>query len=179
MNLHLGCGPIKLPGFVNIDHSAHWSPDIIMDYLKLSDRFGEGVADAVFSCHSIEHLVFPNEAVRALAQVFRVLKSGGVVRIVVPDLMLVARKYVSGDSLQSIYGGTHFYGRDCPATRFLYFCREWSHTVVFDEPLLTEMMREAGFINVHSCGFGISENYLLSNIDRYPEESLSMEGTKP
>lgn len=179
MNLHLGCGPIHLPGFVNIDSSEHWKPDILMDYLKLHERFEEGSADVVFSCHSIEHLEWPVGVVHFTDQVRRVLKPGGTLRVVVPDLMKVSRKYVGGEDLKDIYGGSHFYGIDHPATRFLYFMREWSHTIIFDESLLSGLLHNAGFVNIRTMPFGVSDDPELCGLDRYESESLSMECRKP
>lgn len=179
MKLQLGCGPIHLPGWINIDIEPSHAPDVAMDYLRLSDRYEEGAASLVFSCHSIEHLEFPNGVIRALAQIFRVLRPGGVVRIVVPDLFLVAQKYVLGQDLKDIYGGTHYYWRDTPATRFLYFMREWSHTVVFDYALLSMMLRDAGFVNVRQMPFGKSEIPELNGLDRFQSESLIIQSEKP
>lgn len=178
MKLHCGCGPIILLGWINIDHAEAWNPDVCMDITKLHHKYQEGEADLVFSCHVLEHLEWGAGVVQALAQIFRVLKPGGTVRIVVPDLEFVATKYLTGQDLKSLYGADHFYFRDCPATRFLYFMRAWQHTIVFDYALLSSLLREAGFINVRRMPFGQSDIPELRNLDRYPEESLICEATK-
>lgn len=177
--LHLGCGPIMLHGFVNIDHSAHWNPDLCIDYLLLSNHYEENSVDVIFCCHSIEHLDYPKDAVRFFVQARRALKPGGVLRIVVPDLKKVATKYVNGSDLRDVYNMDAFYYRDCPAERFMYFCREWQHEILFDEELLSSFMRDAGFVNIRRCAFGDSDTFALRHVDRYPSESLSMECTKP
>lgn len=178
MKLHLGCGPIHLPGFVNIDISEHWQPDVLMDYTRLDERYEANSAEYIACVHSLEHLEWDAGVVKALAQMFRVLKPGGVARILVPDFKMVAAKYLAGNDLRSLFGGEHFYQRDYPATRFLYFCREWQHTVIFDEELLAGLMREAGFV-VRKMPFGVSDIEALRGIDRFPEESLCLEGMKP
>lgn len=180
--IHLGSGKIHLAGWINIDHEPSHNPDVCMDYLQLHTRFAENSADAVLAVHTIEHLEFASGVQTVLEQMFRVLKPSGVVRIVVPDLMLVAKKYVNGEDLKDIYTGPgeYYLGEiDCPATRFAYFCRAWSHTVIFDFRLLFDMMKVAGFVNIRGCNFGQSDTPALCGVDRFPAESLSMEGTKP
>lgn len=178
MNLHLGCGPIKLPGFVNIDKELHWEPDRCIDYLDLYREFDKGTAENVFSCHSIEHLAYPDEVKVFFWQANRVLKPGGILRVVVPDLRKVATAYVNGSDLKEIYGGEFYYYKDCPAERFLYFMREWEHKIVFDEQLLRMFFEEAGFTHVRVMPFGVSDTPELRGIDRFESESLVMEGTK-
>jgi predicted SAM-dependent methyltransferase len=55
--------------------------------------FPDGVFDAVYHCHLLEHLdreVAPG----FIVECFRVLKPGGVLRVVVPDLESLARRYL-------------------------------------------------------------------------------------
>jgi predicted SAM-dependent methyltransferase len=179
MNLHLGCGPIKIPGFINIDHEASHAPDLCIDYLKLGEHFPEGSADCVYSCHSVEHLPWPDGVVRFFAQAFRVLKPGGTLRLCVPDLGLVAAKYIAGQDLKDIYDGPFFTYKDLPATRFMFFARGWEHTVLFDKELLTDLYVSAGFSPVRVCSFNYSPIPMLSGIDRFETESICMEGVKP
>lgn len=179
MNLHLGCGPIHLSGFVNIDHEASHNPDVCMDYLGIAERFGEGSASLIFSCHSIEHLAYPAGVVQFFKQAFTTLKPHGTIRLVVPDLMKVAKMYVRGESMRDIYDGPYYAYKDCPAERFMFFARGWSHTVLFDEQLLTMLLQDAGFVNIRVMSFGQSDVSELRGHDRFATESLSLEATKP
>lgn len=179
MNLHLGSGPIILPNFINVDSAYFWNPDVCMDYLKMDQKWDENSADTIYSCHSIEHLEWPAGVQTFMAQAFRVLKPSGVMRLVVPDFRKVALKYVEGEDLKDLFGGEHFYGIDCAATRFLYFCREWQHTVIFDYPLLHLLLTEAGFTNIRQMPFSVSDTPILNGLDRYPSESISVEASKP
>jgi SAM-dependent methyltransferase len=52
-------------------------------------------ACAVYASHLLEHL-YPDEAARLLHEALRVLAPGGIVRIMVPDLELLARDYLAG-----------------------------------------------------------------------------------
>ncbi len=179
MKLNLGCGPIHLPGWINIDHEPKHNPDIQLDVLNLAEHFEENSAGLVFGCHFLEHLEFPAGIEKCLGAILRVLKPGGVLRLVVPDLMKVARLYVGGDDLKGIYDGPYHEGPDCPATRFMYFARAWNHTVLFDDELLGMMLAAAGFVEIYSCAFGQSDVEELRYIDRFESESISVEASKP
>lgn len=176
--VHLGCGPIHIRGWVNVDKEWKHTPDVQMDVLNLPDVFQSCSVDHFFSCHMLEHLPWPDGVIRLLRKALIALRSGGVFRLVVPDLMKVANLYVAGDDLKGIYDGPYHEGPDCAATRFMYFCRAWEHTVLFDESLLKALMIEAGYTNVRRMPFGQSDVRELCDIDRFESESLSMEGSK-
>lgn len=90
--LHAGCGQHKLPPWfdqyqpleeVRLDIEPKYHPDIIGSITAihtLSERF-----DAVSCSHTLEHL-YPYEVPVALAEFRRVLKPGGFVMVMVPDL---------------------------------------------------------------------------------------------
>lgn len=114
--LHLGCFDRVHPGWINTDitphihlarvpglafllHKAGYLSDLRykqhrsgifrrIRYLDVSKRFPfpDGMFDYVYSSHMMEHL-HREDALFCLREVHRVLKQGGVVRIVVPDLL--------------------------------------------------------------------------------------------
>jgi predicted SAM-dependent methyltransferase len=178
---HLGCGPIHIRSdkaeWVNVDISEHHNPDVVLDYLKMVDHFGEQSFDAVWSCHSIEHLPWPEGVQTFFQQAKKLLKPGGVMRICVPDLKKVATKYANGEDLKDIYDGPYWTYQDQPATRFMFFCRGWEHTVLFDEQLLRSLAEEVGFTNFKVMPFSVSQIPELSNRDRFATESISVEMT--
>jgi len=179
LNLHLGCGPILLPNFTNVDRDAHHNPDVCMDYLQMTERFGENSADLIYSCHSIEHLEYPAGVVTFFREAFRTLKPGGTLRLCVPDLRLVAAKYLRGESLKDIYNFNAYAYKDCPAERFTFFCRAWEHTVLFDSQLLQMLVQDAGFVQFHVCDFGASQHPAMRHIDRMEPESIVVQCYKP
>lgn len=171
MNLHLGCGPIHLPGFINIDIEPSHNPDVLEDYIVYLAELGDNSVDQIYTCHSFEHLGYPSELVFCLSQCHRVLKPGGTLRIVVPDLMKVARKYVNGEDLRDIYDGKFYYYKDFPAERFMYFAREWEHKVLFDFRLMAALCCDAGFAYFKECKFNQSDTPCLRGLDRFESES--------
>ena len=82
--LHVGCGPVRAEGWINIDIA--WSPatDVVDDIRKLS-RFPDGFAEQIYACHVLEHVAHA-EVEPILAGWHRVLKPGGELRISVPDM---------------------------------------------------------------------------------------------
>lgn len=184
LRLHLGSGSIKLPLFVNIDHSESHHPDICMNVLFLYEKFPEGSASICFCCHMFEHLRPDDEAPHFLRQCFRVLKSGGTLRLVVPDLKFVTTKYLRGETLRDLlvdetkrYTGNY----DTAAARFHYWISESSfeHKFAYDFETLKLMLWDAGFTDVRQMPFGHSDFPELRNLDRFRAESGCYECKKP
>lgn len=59
--------------------------------------FADGAAALVYFALALEHLHYKHEALRVAREVRRVLKPGGVARILVPDLEVYLRAYAAGD----------------------------------------------------------------------------------
>jgi len=121
--LNLGSSAHVAPGWNNVDWSwllrlAHWprfasllhTTGILSDFrnerlrrldsdaicwdLRRGVPFPDGVFDVVYHSHVLEHI--EREAVPGfLSECLRVLKPGGTLRVVVPDLERLARRYVS------------------------------------------------------------------------------------
>jgi len=90
--LNIGCGSRFHPAWINIDLVAV-SPHVRQYDLRKGLPFADASLDACYSSHVLEHLT--SEAAEAsLREQFRALKSGGVVRVVVPDLEGIVREYV-------------------------------------------------------------------------------------
>src|SRR5215467_954787 len=107
-----GCGLSCPAGWVNFDAS----PTLRLQRLavigrlfgKAAPRFPEGIrygdilnglpvadgtADGVYASHVLEHLSLADCAA-ALRNTFRLLRPGGIFRLVIPDLEARARKYL-------------------------------------------------------------------------------------
>ena len=84
LDLHLGCGPKYLPGFVNIDANPTQKSDMWLD-VRCGLPFASASVDSIYSTHMIEHL-YPDELEKLLLECVRVLKAGAGCRIIVPSL---------------------------------------------------------------------------------------------
>jgi len=99
--LNAGCGSVFHPSWINID-LASLSPNIRTYDIRKGLPYPAGTFDACYSSHVLEHLS-PEEACKLLLEALRVLKSQGVVRVVVPDLELMVRTYLN--ALEQVEAG--------------------------------------------------------------------------
>jgi SAM-dependent methyltransferase len=90
--LNFGCGDRFTSGWVNIDfYSPHRSVQRVN--LLAGFPFPDNSFDAVYSSHVLEHFTRA-QAMKLVAEAYRVLKKGGILRIVVPDLEETCREYL-------------------------------------------------------------------------------------
>lgn len=99
--LNFGCGETFHPAWVNLD-SSPVAPQVIAHDLHEPFPFPAHSFDAVYGSHVLEHLE-PDAAIRLLTECHRVLKPGGIARIVAPDLEAIARLYL--ESLEGAAAG--------------------------------------------------------------------------
>lgn len=99
--LNIGCGSIFHPAWINLDLDAI-DPAIQVWDLRKGLPQETGTIDACYSSHVIEHLI-EAEAHQLLSECWRVLRPGGILRVVVPDLEQIARTYLT--SLEAVEAG--------------------------------------------------------------------------
>jgi predicted SAM-dependent methyltransferase len=90
--MNLGSGNDRLDGFVSVDFfSSKVGYGADLRYPLLID---DAVFDGIFTEHALEHLNY-TEVTHVLAECQRILKPGGLVRIIVPDLSIFVENYAS------------------------------------------------------------------------------------
>ena len=113
--LHIGCGafgPEKLPPLfrgpgwreIRLDIDPGVQPDVIASITDMR-VVGDGMLDAVYSSHNIEHL-YPHEVPVGLAEIARVLKPAGFAFFRLPDIQEVARHVADGRLEDPLYMST-------------------------------------------------------------------------
>lgn len=90
--VNLGCGSIFHDAWRNFDVEPQ-SPEVEYLDVRRGVPIAAGTCDAVYHSHVMEHLV-PAEGKRLIENCCSLLKPGGIVRVVVPDLEGIAREYV-------------------------------------------------------------------------------------
>ncbi len=86
--LHLGCGDIVHKEWVNVDFKS-----LHKDVMDKGLPFSDNEFDAVYHSHILEHFL-KHEALSFIKECFRVLKKGGIIRIVVSNLEEIAKEYL-------------------------------------------------------------------------------------
>jgi SAM-dependent methyltransferase len=110
--LHVGCGAPGCEKLPVVFRDATWrelrldiDPAVQPDFVASTTDMGviaNGVVDAVYSSHNVEHL-HPHEVRVALGEMRRVLKADGIALIKLPDLQEVARHVAEGRLEDPLY----------------------------------------------------------------------------
>ncbi|MDY6934502.1 MAG: hypothetical protein SVZ03_09815 [Spirochaetota bacterium] len=143
LKLHLGCGSVKLDGFINID-IENWAGkcDLIMDCVKLKKIKSKSV-DYIFTHALLEHIP-PYKTSDTLIAWNRVLKIGGIILIEVPDLERIFEDWlVKGilsekEAINNIFGGNK-------KEKDKYSAQD--HLTGFTYTRLCNFLKECGFNN--------------------------------
>ena len=137
LRLNLGCGAFKLEGFINIDKSDMNNPDIKADVFSLP--YDPGTVDEIYAGHLLEHF-YAIDGVKALHYWYSLLKEGGVISIVVPDVSYIFREYLASPSPRAL--------RNLNDTYLYSELQESPHLYSYDEGLLRDAMTETGFVDL-------------------------------
>ncbi len=93
LRLNLGCGPLPLNGFLNLDLAPGSAADMFCN--ALSTPFRNGIAIELNAHHRIEH--FTSAVVpRALDEWVRLLAPGGQINISFPDIWIMTKSLMNG-----------------------------------------------------------------------------------
>jgi predicted SAM-dependent methyltransferase len=164
LRLHLGSGFRYLEGWLNVDLVGA-KTDVWLD-LERPLPIGPGEVEAIFSEHLWEHLT-PESGFRLLTECHRVLRSGGVFRIAVPDagarLKAYPQRWRDGQMAPMSSINELFYGD--------------RHKTMYDAETLREACRRAGFVEAEQRDFGESRLGPVDSIGR-GAESLYIEAVR-
>ena len=136
--LHIGCGKINSPEFINIDAQPYAHVHVVTDDISRLPGFADATADLVYMCHVLEHMRAPQvEAI--LREMKRILKVGGTLRLSVPDFdRLLAVYKAASEDLDAIHTQL-MGGQDSPYN--VHYC-------AFNRRSLSERLRKVGFAAV-------------------------------
>jgi hypothetical protein len=83
MKLDLGCGRLKLEGYIGVDSAPIPEVDVVHDLTIVPWPFADVSVDAVHSSHFFEHLTAP-QRIAMMHELHRIMKPGAEARIVTP-----------------------------------------------------------------------------------------------
>jgi predicted SAM-dependent methyltransferase len=155
--LHLGCGKKVIPGWINIDAIAQ-APGVLVDDVATLISIDDTTCNEIYACHVLEHFG-RLEIEQVLRTWFRKMASGGLIKISVPDIEQVFKKYAEGTSLAVLLG--FIYGGQ--RNEYDY------HKIGFDFESLRIALEASGFVNVQRYNWQETDH---SDIDDYSQAYL-------
>ncbi len=150
---------------------------VTRNYLDATKRWPleDGSVSVVYADNVIEHI--PLQAGRALlAEAYRCLQPGGVIRLVTPDIRSHVELYLAGSaSVRGAVGSTY---RDLglvvehPVDLLRIPIGQFGHHVgyVYDFDTLESELKRAGFHSVRRCELGTSSHPDLGGLDQRADE---------
>lgn len=176
LKLNIGCGEVKLKGWVNIDIDPKYKPDIILD-IRRRLPFATNSIGFIYNEHLFEHFTY-EEGERVLREFYRCLKTDGVLRMAMPDLDYNIQKYnTDWKSLDWVsWPGNEFIttrGRMINAS-----FRNWGHKYIYNEEDFKNQLISAGFKKIIRCNWNESNYPELANLETRKNSKLIMETIK-
>jgi len=203
-----GCGWSAPDDWINFDASftLRWErlPILGRIYTKNARRFpanvkygdivkGLPIAEescrGIYASHVLEHLAL-EDFHRALKNTYKLLRKGGVFRLVVPDLEGLVREYLGRLERNEVNANTLLLRQTNLGTErrprgiignVYKLLNTSSHLWMWDQTSLTYALEEAGFVQVRPCRFGDSEDdkfTLVEEAVRFEKHAVAMEGRR-
>ena len=212
MKLNLGCGLSAPSGWVNIDCSftarlSKWKGlyNIICKLAQIEQvpwQKGIKILDArkglpypdksvmaIFSSHMREHMNFEDGNL-VVKECYRCLCDGGVIRIIVPDLMKITKRYLdlvnddpkgkhSHDFLRNLNMLDNVPDKGSVGILYRLFTHA-GHKHMYDEWSLRELLEKHGFLKIEEMSYGQSRIPDIKTVEdrRRHELSVCIEGVK-
>lgn len=211
VKLNLGCGSVRPAGWVNTDSSLNANLQRIpiiggvvnrffktvkydsgnLVYMNLNRKWNickDETVDVVYASHLFEHLTLKSSEL-FLTESYRCLKPGGVIRIVVPDLYKICKRYIQeyesskGDPTEFIMWAINMhregqYGNNISWLKKMVL--EWQgyphqHKYMYDDKSLRKKLADKGFREIQSLTYGES-TYLdtIKDVEGKEESYLSV-----
>ncbi len=192
--LQIGAGSNLLDGWLNTTLYPFKQNSYFMD-ATVRFPIPDNTFSYVFSEHVIEHVLFEKGAIM-LSESFRILKSGGRIRIATPDLAQIIKLYSQpdGDNQQKYIKWIMDtfrpkIGEYNPAHVINQSFHGWEHVFIYDQPTLKKALENAGFVDVELMRPNESNDTNLQGIEQHGEyvdshesmlyETMVFEGRKP
>lgn len=163
--LNLGCGDQTPEGWINVDYAwgakiakipifnglgltnLKWDKKIIIHNLLKHFPWENESIDVVYSSHTLEHFT-REDGFRFLNECYRVLKNGGIIRIIVPDLKAFTLEYLEGkmradffvENLLVLYPESKNFIK-----KFLIPFVSFPHKCMYDTQTLIGILKSIGF----------------------------------
>jgi predicted O-linked N-acetylglucosamine transferase (SPINDLY family)/predicted SAM-dependent methyltransferase len=155
LRLHIG-GQQPRPGWKIVNIQPGPGVDYIGDCSDLGP-FADASADEIYASHVLEHLGYQDKLPQALAEIHRVLKPGGAVKISVPDFEVICRLFLEPERTeeQRLLLMRMAFGGQMDAHDF--------HYVGLTHEILGGYLSRAGFVRIEK----VAEFHLFRDTSSY------------
>jgi predicted SAM-dependent methyltransferase len=154
LKLNIGCGGNRKRGWVNIDLSSEM--DLSLD-MRERIPLPDGSTTTIYSEHFFEHLEYPHDARRFLGECHRILETGGIFTLGVPDTQWALEAYVGPDDKGYFELAKAKWHPAWCQTRLehinYHFRQGTEHRFAYDFETLHRVLAEAGFLNIRQRPF--------------------------
>ena len=146
-------------------------------------RVQDKSVDVAYSSHMLEHLD-KNEADKFLREVFRVLRSGGIIRIAIPDIKKMVDQYNESGDADAFIEATHLCvprPKSLAQRLRLLLAGTRHHQWMYDGLSLSQLLQKHGFVKIEVMPAGrtkISSHEPLDLKER-DSDSVYVEAEKP
>ncbi len=203
LRVQFGCGFHAPSGWRNFDASPTLRferlPLLGRAYVRNAQRFPPNVefgdvvkglplptssCTAIYASHVLEHLSL-NDFQTALQHCFSLLKSSGLFRLVVPDLEVLANRYLTSQEASAAKAfmeetslGVANRTRGVRGLMSLWLGNS-SHLWMWDFKALQQELSDAGFVDIQRCAFG--DNPVFNGVEQQERfvNSVAVQGRKP
>lgn len=180
--LHIGAGDNDLSGWLNTELCPRGS-EVFLDATK-PFPFAANTFAFIYSEHMIEHIPYAG-AVSMMRECHRVLRPGGVIRIVTPNMAFLKSLLASPPTpeqhayIRYSYEAHRISGPPGSAVHVVnHFVRAWGHQFIYDLETLSALVAAAGFADVLPSPLLDSKHpslRTLAKTERMPDGFLEME----
>jgi hypothetical protein len=152
-----------------------------------------GVVRGLYASHILEHLS-RSDFDKALKNSFDLMAPGGTFRLIVPDLEVRARAYVSAVEVGDKSANDNFMrssnlGLELPPRGLVgYVSKLFGHSAhlwMWDYPSLCAALHDVGFVDVRRCDFGDGSDRMFALVEDYGRfyddglRELAVEAVRP
>jgi len=172
--LQIGCQSHPFDGWLNVDIEPKAAGIAYMDATK-AFPLPENTFAYVYSEHMIEHISL-DDGLYMLKECYRIMKPGGVIRLVTPNLRFLMEFYTGAKSdTQAAYKefSKRYFKQPVlfnDAVVINNFFRDWGHKFIHDEDSLHGILKIAGFQAIRTGSVYESEHPVLHNIEHHQLE---------
>ena len=187
-NFHIGCGYTIGKNWFNYDNSPIALLDripILKNINKLNTRkfpknikYGnivnnllceESTADNIYCSHVLEHVSL-SSGKKMLKNIYKMLKIGGTLRIIVPSLEARIERYIQNKDANSFIKSLNFVNEDKNENfikKLRFLLGGTRHRWMFDKSSLLNELIDSGFENskIRECKFGDSAIDVFSEVE--------------